>query len=225
MVGRIAPVVRQQVDHPVVDLVGQAANQSPRIRRRQFGDLNGIAGSPQQPAVGDQLAVDGKEPGPRARRLNQPTHHLPRQLGQQGFALIGRFKYRALAERRGEDLALRAQRLDFLADQARFEFAEIEKTDGQQQQRQHIDRDDPPRQRRYWAPAEAAQPVSPRSGLGPAWRWRVGLRLRPRRRLCRSGRPLRGGGSSLGRLRISGRGIDSRRHKGFRSERIRRRPP
>ena len=95
------------------------------LDRRQFGDLYRIARPAQQPAVGDLLAVDVEQTSAGVRRLDQAPHHLARQVGQQDLALVGRIEDRALAERGGEDLALRVQRLDLLADQARFELAEV----------------------------------------------------------------------------------------------------
>ena len=117
------------------------------LDRRQFGHLHRVARAAQQPAVGDLLAADVVEAGAGAGRLDQPTHHLPRQIGQQDLALVGGIEDGALAERGGEDLALGAQRLDLLADQARFELAEVEKPDRKQRQGQYVDGDDPPGQR------------------------------------------------------------------------------
>ncbi len=145
---------RQELDDRVIDPVGQAAQQALVLDRRQFGDLYRIARPAQQPAVGDLLAVDVEQTGAGAGRLDQAAHHLARQVGQQ-------------------DLALRVQRLDLLADQARFELAEVQETDRQQRQRQHIDGDDPPRQRRHPPPAEMVQPVQSEARLAPALRRRA----------------------------------------------------
>ena len=172
-------------------------------------------GPAQHAAVGDDVALHVEQPRARARRLDQAAHHLARQIGQQDLALVGRVEHRALAERGGEDLALGLQRLDLLADQARLVLAEIEKADGEQRQRQDIDREDAPRQRRQ--PASAVRRLlGRRRGLGPGPARRLSAGRPGGRRCCSAtvaaGRRRRGG-------RLSGRGIDSRRHRGFRSAR------
>ena len=71
------------------------------------------------------------------------------------------FEYGPFPERGRKDLALGLQRLELLADQAGLVFAEVEKTAGQQRQRQHIDGEDAPSQRREQAGSSAAAPRSP----------------------------------------------------------------
>ena len=100
---------RNQLGDPVIDPVGQAAEQTLVFDRRQFDDLYRIARPAQQTAIGDLLAVDVEQPRAGAGRLDQPAHHLACQIRQQDLALIGRIQDRALAQRRGEDLALGVQ--------------------------------------------------------------------------------------------------------------------
>ena len=152
--------------------------------RGQLGDVHGIARPAQQAAVGNQRAgfVEKARAGPG--RLHEAAHHLARQIGQQHFAFIGRVEHRPLAERGGKNLALGGQRLDLLPDQRRLEFAEIEKADCQKRQRQDVDRNDAPRQRRYLRPAKPPRPrplaasLDPRRGAGVALRGPLRVRTR-----------------------------------------------
>jgi len=101
-------------------------------------------------------------------------------------------------------------------DKARLEPAEIEEAESEQRQRQNVDRDDPAGQRRYTRPPEPPGPIR----CGAADICPLRRRLRRHRWFARNLAtcPRR----NLGRARsLSGRGIDSRRHRAFRSARNR----
>ena len=195
------------VDDPIVDLIGNPQNRTFPLLRRQLVDLHGVARPPQNSTVGDDVAPHVEQPRPGVRRLDQPPHHLASEIGQQDLAFVGRIEHRALAERGGKDLALGLQRFDLLADEARLVFPEIEKPAGQKRQRQDIDRQDAPRKRRD-------RPAPPVLGRRSARSAAALACERARRRMLgyRRRRRRRGGW-------LSGRGIDTRRHRVFRSAR------
>ena len=145
---RVLVAGRQGVDDPVVQIDGEARQPAALDRRRQFLDLHRVAGSEQHAAVGDQPAERVEQPGAGVGRLDQTAHHLARQIGEQVVALVAVTGDGALAERGGEDLALRPQGFKLAFDQAGLIAAEIEKAADQERQRQHVDREDAARQRR-----------------------------------------------------------------------------
>src|SRR6202022_1300949 len=100
------------------------------VRRRQFKHLNAVARTAQDVAVGDDVALSVEKPRPRARRLNEPAHHLPGEIGKQDLSLVDRVEDSAFTKGRGKDLALHFQSFDLLADQARLVLAEVEKSAG-----------------------------------------------------------------------------------------------
>ena len=220
---RALVAVGHQIRDPVVDPVSQPHHEALVRGRRQVRHQHRVARPAQQPTVGDQLALGIEQAGAGARRLDQAAHHLARQIGQQHFPFVGRVEHGALAERGGKNLALGVQRFGLLSDEARFEFAEIEKADREQRQGQDIDGNDPPRQRRHRGPAPPAQPSAIAPGIDP--RLAPGGALRgPFPAGLRAGR-WRFGRSGRRRCPLSGRDIGSRRHRGFRSARIRYRRP
>ena len=56
--------------------------------------------------------IDIEQPRAGSRWLHQAAHHLPGEIGKQDLTLIDRVEHGALAERGGENLSLRLQRLD-----------------------------------------------------------------------------------------------------------------
>jgi len=104
--------------------------------------LNAIARPAQDAAVGDDVALYIEEPSPGPRRLDDAAHRHAGEIGKQYFPLVG-VPDSTLAERRGKDLALRLQRLDLLANEARLVFAKIKKPAREKRQRQYVDGEDP----------------------------------------------------------------------------------
>ena len=97
-------------------------------------------------AVGDDVALNIEEPGPRPGRLDQAPHHLPGEIRKQDLPLVDRIENGTLTKGGGENLALHFQRFDLLADEARLVLAEIEKSAGEKSQRQYVDGEDAPGQ-------------------------------------------------------------------------------
>src|SRR6185437_2299107 len=164
--------------------------------RRQLVDLNGAAGGAERPAVGDEVAVERKKPGARARRLDEAAHHLAAELGDQLLAFADRIDDCALAESRGEDLALRPQGLQLGIDEARLVAPQIEEAETEQGERQDVDGEDAQGKRR-----EAPPP-------------RLPLLARARRRGA-----LAAGGAALPGRPLSDRGSGIRHHRASRSGR------
>jgi len=109
-------VTRQDVENPIVDLIGDPQNRTFPLLRLQFVDLNGIARPPQNSTVGNNISPHVKQPSSSVGRLDKPPHHLASEVGQQDFPLIDRVENRPLTERSGKHLALGLQSLDLLAD-------------------------------------------------------------------------------------------------------------
>ena len=140
-------MTRQYVENPIVDLIGDLRDHTLSFRRLQLEHLNGVARTAQDTAVRDDVALDIEEPRPRPRRLDEATHHLSGEIGEQNLPLIHRVEDGTLAERGSKNLTLGFQGLDLLPDQARLVFPEIKKATCEKRQRQHIDREDPTRER------------------------------------------------------------------------------
>jgi hypothetical protein len=87
-------------------LIGNPQNRTFPLLRLQFVDLNGIARPPQNSTVGNNVAPHVKQSSSGVSRLDQPSHHLASQVGQQDLPFIDRVENRAFAERSGKDLAL-----------------------------------------------------------------------------------------------------------------------
>ncbi len=133
-------MARQAADDPVVEAGGDAGKEAAgRLRRRQLADLHDAAGAAQDPAVGDEIAGGIEQPGPCPRRFGEAAHHLAAELRDQFLALGDRIDDGALAECRGENFALRLQRLQLRVDQARFVFSEEEQADAEQRQGKNVD--------------------------------------------------------------------------------------
>ena len=106
--------------------------------------------SPGRAACGCRRSARRCTSNSRARvRVGSTSRRIIWRAGRAaGLAFVGRVEHGALAERRGEDLALGLQRVDLLSISSP-RIAEIEKAEREQRQRQHVDREDAAGQRRY----------------------------------------------------------------------------
>src|SRR5258707_1091195 len=115
-----------------------------------------VAGSAEDSAVGDDVALDIKEPRARSRRLDEPAHHLAGEIRKQDLSLVDRVEDGTFTECGGKHLALRLQSFDLLPDQARLILPEVKKPAREERERQHVDREDPAGERPD-RPASAAR--------------------------------------------------------------------
>ena len=168
--------------------MARRVSQPPWTGGRQFLDLDHAAGSDQHAAVGHQRAEGVEQPGPGIGRLDQTPHHLARQIVGQVVALVAAAGDGGLADGSGEDAGFRLEGFKLAFDQAVLIAAEIEQAADQDRQRQHVDRENPERQRREGAAVAAGRRTRSvfRSGAAASARFaRAAGAVLPFRRLFR----------------------------------------
>ena len=150
----------QAPHQPVIDF--QYGGQHPAAARRwQFLNLNQASGAHQQPGIGNHDSVALEKTGPGSRRFDQPADDLiddfRRQLLVRG--IVG--DDGPFPQGGGEHLRLDAQGLDFRVNQVPAVFIQVKKPGHQNSQRQHVDGQDAPGQRRKHPPPWAGSGLIP----------------------------------------------------------------
>ena len=159
--------VRQQRQHEIVDLADKRQDRA-AIDRRQRRPVR-----PRRPAlarlrVGDDGAVRRINLGARIGcRIGQPAQQRTSDFRHQmRIVRVGR-QHRALADRAGVNLRLFAQRGDLGFQQTVLVLIQIQQRHDQQRQRQGVDQQNPPQQRRHPALAKPPERYALRSAAVP----------------------------------------------------------